>query len=185
MRSWTPRGSITSSRRSAPGSRRRCRATESDAGALFPASLLVGYFEGLDSERGIAWRAVDSLAVRGFLGLGLDAAALDHSTISRTRGLIDVDTHRAVFTWVQERLVDAKLLRGKTVAIDATTLEANAAMRSIVRRDTGGKVRGVPDTARRGVRHTRRARRWRALTASGRRRARTRTGRARPMRTVE
>jgi transposase len=99
--------------------------------------LLVGYFEGLDSERGIAWRAADSLAVRSFLGLGLDAAAPDHSTISRTRRLIDVDTHRAVFTWVQERLVEAKLLRGKTVAIDATTLEANAAMRSIVRRDTG------------------------------------------------
>ena len=99
--------------------------------------LLVGYFEGLDSERGIAWRAADSLAVRSFLGLELDAAAPDHSTISRTRRLIDVDTHRAVFTWVQEQLVDAKLLRGKTVAIDATTLEANAAMRSIVRRDTG------------------------------------------------
>jgi transposase len=99
--------------------------------------LLVGYFEGIDSERGIAWRAADSLAVRSFLGLGLDAAAPDHTTISRTRRLIDVDTHRAVFTWVQERLVEAKLLRGKTVAIDATTLEANAAMRSIVRRDTG------------------------------------------------
>jgi transposase len=99
--------------------------------------LLVGYFEGLDSERGIAWRAADSLAVRTFLGLGLEEASPDHSTISRTRRLIDVETHRAVFTWVQERLVDAKLLRGQTVGIDATTLEANAAMRSIVRRDTG------------------------------------------------
>src|SRR2546427_5416813 len=99
--------------------------------------LLLGYFEGLDSERGIAWRAADSLAVRSFVGLGLDAAAPDHSTISRTRRLIDVETHRAVFTWVQERLVAADLLKGRTVAIDATTLEANAAMRSIVRRDTG------------------------------------------------
>jgi transposase len=99
--------------------------------------LLVGYFEGLDSERGMAWRAADSLAVRGFVGLGLDTAAPDHSTISRTRRLIDVETHRAVFTWVQERLVAAELLTGRTVAIDATTLEANAAMRSIVRRDTG------------------------------------------------
>src|SRR6266571_2672085 len=99
--------------------------------------LLLGYFEGLDSERGIAWRAADSLAVRSFVGLGLDAAAPDHSTISRTRRLIDVETHRAVFTWVQARLVAAELLQGKTVAIDATTLEANAAMRSIVRRDTG------------------------------------------------
>ena len=99
--------------------------------------LLVGYFEGLDSERGIAWRAADSLAVRHFLGLGLDEAAPDHSTISRTRRLIDLEAHQAVFTWVQERLVEAQLLRGKTIAVDATTLEANAAMRSIVRRDTG------------------------------------------------
>jgi transposase len=99
--------------------------------------LLIGYFEGLDSERGIAWRAADSLAVRQFLGLGLDEAAPDHSTISRTRRLIDVEAHQAVFTWVQERLVAAHLLRGKTLAVDATTLEANAAMRSIVRRDTG------------------------------------------------
>ncbi len=99
--------------------------------------LLLGYFEGLDSERGIAWRAADSLAIRRFVGLGLEAAAPDHSTISRTRRLIDVETHRAVFTWVQERLATAGLLKGRTVAIDATTLEANAAMRSIVRRDTG------------------------------------------------
>ena len=99
--------------------------------------LLVGYFEGLDSERGIAWRAADSLAVRTFVGLGLDTAAPDHSTISRTRRLIALETHRAVFTWVQERLAAAGLLKGRTVAIDATTLEANAAMRSIVRRDTG------------------------------------------------
>ena len=99
--------------------------------------LLVGYFEGIDSERGIAWRATDSLAVRSFLRLAVDEAAPDHSTISRTRRLIDLETHREVFTWVQQRLVDAGLLKGKTIAIDATTLEANAAMRSIVRRDTG------------------------------------------------
>ncbi len=99
--------------------------------------LLVGYFEGIDSERGIAWRATDSLAVRTFLRLPLDEAPPDHSTISRTRRAIELETHRAVFTWVQERLVEAGLLKGKTVAIDATTLEANAAMRSIVRRDTG------------------------------------------------
>ena len=98
--------------------------------------LLLGYFEGIDSERGIAWRAMDSLAVRGFLGLTVHDAPPDHSTISRTRRLIDVETHRAVFTWVQERLVEAQLLKGKTIGIDATMLEANAAMRSIVRRDT-------------------------------------------------
>jgi transposase len=99
--------------------------------------LLLGYFEGLDSERGIAWRAADSLAVRSFVGLGLDVAAPDHSTISRTRRLIAVEMHRAVFSWVQERLGAAGLLKGRTIAIDATTLEANATMRSIVRRDTG------------------------------------------------
>src|SRR5262244_613824 len=99
--------------------------------------LLVGYFEGIDSERGIAWRAADSLAVRSFVGLGVETAAPDHSTISRTRRLIDVETHRAVFTWVQQRLVAAQLIKDRTIAIDATTLEANAAMRSIVRRDTG------------------------------------------------
>ena len=98
--------------------------------------LLVGYFEGIDAERGIAWRAADSLAVRQFVRLALHEAAPDHTTLSRTRRLIDVETHRAVFTWVQQRLVEVGLLKGKTVAIDATTLEANAAMRSIVRRDT-------------------------------------------------
>jgi transposase len=101
--------------------------------------LLLGYFEGLDSERGIAWRAADSLAVRGFLNLGLDERGPDHSTISRTRRLIDVETHQEVFGWVLERLAEAGLLKGKTLVVDGTTLEANAAMRSIVRRDTGEK----------------------------------------------
>ena len=99
--------------------------------------LLLGYFDGRDSKRGIAWRAADSLGVRSFVGLGLDTAAPDHSTLSRTRRFIDVETHRAVFTWVQERLAAAGLLKGRTIAIDATTLEASAAMRSIVRHDTG------------------------------------------------
>jgi transposase len=99
--------------------------------------LLIGYFEGLDAERAIAWRAADSLAVREFLGLVLPEAPPDHSTISRTRRLIDVETHEAVFTWILHRLADAGLVQGKTIGIDATTLEANAALRSIVRRDTG------------------------------------------------
>ena len=85
----------------------------------------------------MAWRAADSLGVRSFLGLGLEERAPEHSTISRTRRLIDLETHRDVFTWIQERLAQTGLLSGKTIAIDATTLEANAAMRSIVRRDTG------------------------------------------------
>ena len=99
--------------------------------------LFIGYFEGLSSERGIAWRVADSLSLRSFLDLAVTAAAPDHSTLSRTRRLIDLETHVAVFTWVLERLADAGLVRGKTVGIDATTLEANAAMRSIERRDTG------------------------------------------------
>jgi transposase len=98
--------------------------------------LLIGYFEGIDSERGIAWRAADSLALRDFLGVGLDQAPPDHSTISRTRRLIDLETHRAVFTWVLQCLSTANLVKGKTIGIDATTLEANAALSSIVRRDT-------------------------------------------------
>jgi transposase len=99
--------------------------------------LLIGYFEGIDSERGIAWRAADSLALRGFVGLGLEEAPPDHSTISRTRRLIDLETHRAVFTWILQVLAAANLVKGKTIGIDATTLEANAALRSIVRRDSG------------------------------------------------
>ena len=99
--------------------------------------LLLGYFEGLDSERGIAWRVADSLGVRGFLGLDVSERGPDHSTISRTRRLIDVETHREVFTWVLERLAKSGLLSGKTLSVDGTTLEANAAMRSIVRRDSG------------------------------------------------
>jgi len=103
---------------------------------IYFRSLLIGYFEGIDSERGIAWRLADSLALRRFVGIGLDEYTPDHSTISRTRRLIDVDTHRAVFGWVLSLLADRGLLKGQRIAIDATTLEANAAMRSIVRRDT-------------------------------------------------
>src|SRR5450755_469588 len=99
--------------------------------------LLVGYFEGIDWERGIAWRAADSIGLRKFLGVGLDEQTPDHSTISRTRRLMDVETHQQVFLWILERLRDRGLVKGKTVGIDATTLEANAAMRSIVRRDNG------------------------------------------------
>jgi transposase len=101
--------------------------------------LLIGYFEGLDAERAIAWRAADSFALREFLGLVLPEAPPDHSTISRTRRLIDLETHEAVFTWLLQRLADAGLVKGKTVGIDATTLEANAALRSIVRRDSASR----------------------------------------------
>ena len=113
--------------------------------------LLLGYFEGLDSERGIAWRAQDSLSIRRFLGLGLTESSPDHSTISRTRRLIDVETHGKVFSWVLCRLAESGLVSGKTVGVDATTLEANAALRSIVRRDTGEDyeefVRGLAEAS--------------------------------------
>jgi len=99
--------------------------------------LLIGYFEGQDSERGIAWRTADSLSLRAFLGVGLEEATPEHSTISRTRRLIDLETHRAVFTWVLQVLAQSDLVKGLTVGVDATTLEANAALRTIVRRDSG------------------------------------------------
>lgn len=99
--------------------------------------LLIGYFEGIDSERGISWRCADSLSVRSFVGYEIHETSTDHSTISRTRRLIDIETHQAVFQWVLKVLADYDLISGKTVGIDATTLEANAAMRSIVRKDTG------------------------------------------------
>ena len=104
-------------------------------GVYFRA-LFIGYFEGIDSERGIAWRIADSLSLRKFLGYGLDEGTPDHSTISRTRRLYALSTHKAVFAWVLG-LVDKAGLLGKTVAVDGTPLEANAAMRSIVRRDSG------------------------------------------------
>jgi transposase len=99
--------------------------------------LLIGYFEGIDSERGIAWRVADSLTLREFLGYEATDTPPDHSTISRNRRLIDLATHQEVFGWVLKVLAEEELLRGKTLGIDATTLEANAALRSIVRRDTG------------------------------------------------
>jgi transposase len=104
---------------------------------IYFRSLLIGYFEGIGAERGIAWRMADSLGLRRFVGIALDEDTPDHSTISRTRRLIDLDTHAAVFAWVLEVLARRGLIVGRRVAIDATTLEANAAMRSIVRRDTG------------------------------------------------
>jgi transposase len=99
--------------------------------------LLVGYFEGIDSERGISWRAADSLTLRRFLGYELNESTPDHTTISRTRRLIDLETHRTIFGWVLKVLAEEGLLKGNTLAIDGTTLEANAALRSIVHRATG------------------------------------------------
>src|SRR2546425_12384809 len=89
--------------------------------------LLIGYFEGLDGERAIAWRAADSLAIRPFLRIDLDEDVPDHSTISRTRRLIDLETHGEIFVWVLPLLARQRLLKVKTIGINATTLEAHAA----------------------------------------------------------
>jgi transposase len=99
--------------------------------------LLIGYFEGIDSERGIAWRVADSLSLRRFLGYDLHSDTPDHSSLSRIRWRLDSDTHASVFKMILLALQQAGLIQGKTIGVDATTLEANAAMRSIVRRDTG------------------------------------------------
>jgi len=99
--------------------------------------LLIGYFEGIGSQRGIAWRCSDSLSLREFLGIPLTADSPDHSTLSVVRDRLPLEVHREVFTWVLRLLDEKKLVKGKTVGVDSTTLEANAAMKSIVRRDTG------------------------------------------------
>ena len=107
------------------------------APGLYFRIMMIGFFEGLESERGIAWRLADSLTLRQFLSIGLDENTPDHVTISRTRRLIDGETHQRIFNWVLERLAQSGLIKGKTIGVDSTTLEANAAMKSIVRRDTG------------------------------------------------
>ena len=142
--------------------------------------LMVGYFEGIDSERGIAWRASDSLSIRSFVRIALDESVPDHSTISRTRRLMDVETHQAVFQWVLAVLAEKKLLKGTTIGIDATTLEANAALRSIVRRAPESATKsfwcGWPKKA---ASKLPRVSSWRSWTASVPRKVPTTTGRIR------
>jgi transposase len=99
--------------------------------------LLVGYFEGIDSQRGIAWRCADSLSLREFLGLPLNESSPDHSTLSLTRRRLPPEVFTEVFQFVLQIAAEKKLLSGKTVGVDSTTLEADAAMKSIIRRDTG------------------------------------------------
>jgi transposase len=99
--------------------------------------LLVGYFEGLDSQRGIAWRCSDSLSLRMFLGIPLGEGTPDHSTLTNTRKRLPEEVFEEVFRFVLGIAAAKKLIVGKTVGVDSTTLEANAAMKSIVRRDTG------------------------------------------------
>jgi transposase len=99
--------------------------------------LLIGYFEGLDSQRGIAWRCADSLALRTFLGLGLTEATPVHASMTIIRRRLPESIFDKVFVFVLSLLEKQGLLRGKSVGVDATTLEANAAMKSIVRKDNG------------------------------------------------
>jgi transposase len=99
--------------------------------------LMVGYFEGINSQRGIAWRCSDSLSLRKFLGIRPTDESPDHSSLSLIRGRLPLDVHKAVFAWVLKLAEEKGLIDGKTVGVDSTTLEANAAMKSIVRRDTG------------------------------------------------
>src|SRR5436305_1683096 len=98
---------------------------------------LVGYFEGIDSERGLEWRCADSLSLREFLRLGSTERVPDHSWLSKTRSRLPLEVHEAVFAWVLERLAEHGLITGDRIGVDASTMEANAALRAIVRRETG------------------------------------------------
>ncbi len=99
--------------------------------------LLVGYFEGIDSQRGIAWRCPDSRSLYEFLGVSPSERTPDHSSLTRIRQRLPLEVHLKVFQKVVEIAHGCGLLKGKTIAIDATTVEANAAMKSIVRKKTG------------------------------------------------
>src|SRR6188472_4498344 len=98
---------------------------------------LVGYFEGIDSERGLEWRCSDSLSLREFLRLGTAEPVPDHSWLSKTRSRLPLEVHEAVFAWVLERLAEHGLVKGERIGVDASTMEANAALRAIVRRADG------------------------------------------------
>ena len=107
------------------------------APGVYSRMLMVGYLEGLGSEHGIAWRCDDSKSLCEFSGYDLWARTPGHSTLSKTRRRLSLEVHEAVFTWVLTVLDESGLLNGTTVGVDSTMLEANAAMRSIVRRDSG------------------------------------------------
>lgn len=104
---------------------------------IFFRMIFVGYFEGLNSHRGIAWRCQDSLSLRRFLGIPLEEKTPDHSSVSRIHRLLDLPVFASVFAMVLELAQDHKLLKGKSIGVDSTFVEANAAMKSIVRKDSG------------------------------------------------
>jgi transposase len=115
--------------------------------------LLVGYFEGIDSERGLEWRCADSLSLREFLRLSERERVPDHSWLSRTRSRLALEIHDKVFTWVLERLAEHGLIKGERIGIDASTMEASAAVRTIVRRDSGEGYREMLEANGQGERH--------------------------------
>ena len=143
-----------------------------------PGGLLRGF---IDSERGLEWRCSDSLSLREFLRLESRDRVPDHSWLSRTRARLPHEVHTAIFDWVLALIAEAGLVKGERIGVDASTMEANAALRNIVRRDTGeGRVPGDAGALGPGElaasRHPR-PRTWRAWTASARARSsRTRTG---------
>jgi len=130
--------------------------------------VLIGYFEGLDSQRGIAWRCADSLGLRAFLGIGITEDTPVHASMTIIRQRLPESVFDQVFVFVLSLLEQTGLLRGKSVAIDATTLEANAAMKSIVRKDTGqdwkeylqglAKAEGIPNPTEEDLRRLDRGR---------------------------
>lgn len=121
----------------------RCEEYYADGGrpgippGVYIRMLLVGYFEGIQSQRGIAWRCSDSLSIRSFLGLPIDKESPEHSSLTRVRKRLPLEVHEEVFSMVLTLAIEKNLLKGKTVAVDSTTLEADAAMKSIVRKDSG------------------------------------------------
>ena len=104
---------------------------------LYFRMLFVGFFEGIDSQRGIAWRCSDSLSIREFIGLGVADRAPDHSSLTVIRQRLPLAVYEGVFAFVLGMVESEGLLDGRTVSVDSTQLEANAAMKSIVRRASG------------------------------------------------
>ena len=133
---------------------------------------LVGYFEGIDSERGLEWRCSDSLSLRAFLRLGSRDRVPDHSWLSRSRTRLPHGVHAAVFDWVLVLIAEAGLIKGERIGVDASTMEANAALRNIVRRDNGEGYREMLERLAReaGSRHPR-LRTWRVWSGSARARS--------------
>ena len=131
--------------------RRQAGPAVAAAGPLLPDAL-VGYFEGIDSERGLEWRCADSLSLREFLRLGTTEPVPDHSWLSKTRARLPLEVHETIFAWVLQRLAEHGLIKGERIGVDASTMEANAALRAIVRRDSGEGYRRNAAAAGQGER---------------------------------